>query len=81
MGADDVVVADVERFEDGLVDDAADGVVGLQVELADVLTENRQADVEGVLDVFVTDAQAFEDALGALAFALQLREFLLEELA
>ncbi|HEV3322354.1 MAG TPA: hypothetical protein VG147_09220 [Solirubrobacteraceae bacterium] len=56
----DCFVADVEGFEDGLVEQAADGVVGALVEVVEVFAEDFQGEVEGGGDVLVAEVQAVD---------------------
>jgi hypothetical protein len=57
-------VADVEGFEDGLVDEPADAVVASQVEVVEVVADDLQGVVEGLGDVAVAEVQAGDERLG-----------------
>jgi hypothetical protein len=55
LGGGDRFVADVEGFEDGLVDEPADGVVAAAVEVVEVFAEDLEREVEGGDNVLVVD--------------------------
>ena len=77
----DRFVADVEGFEDSLVEQAADGVVGALVEVVEVFAEDFQGEVEGGGDVLVAEVQAGDQGFGVLAAFTQAGLLVVEELA